>query len=193
MLRGLTCPQYDVETLVGKDAGADRFKNLEEYGLILIASHGDTLFEGIGDALRPEWSWKSNGGQAVVLTGTVLDSLNIRRWQRDLRLGRMAIFPGGTTGVLPTFFTQYSVRLPASIVYVGSCRSSANASLASALLERGAYLGTGVTSTPLSPVRWACRSSRSCSKASRSRRRSRPASRTARFRRRRSRSAATTR
>jgi hypothetical protein len=143
MLRGLTCPQYDVETLVGEDAGADRFKNLEEYGLILIASHGDTLFEGIGDALRPEWSWKSNGGQAVVLTGTVLDSLNIRRWQRDLRLGRMAIFPGGTTGVLPTFFTQYSVRLPASIVYVGSCRSSANASLASALLERGAaaYLG----------------------------------------------------
>ena len=143
MLRGLTCPQYDVETLIGEDAGADRFKNLEEYGLILIASHGDTLFEGIGDALRPEWSWKSNGGQAVVITGTKLDSLTVRRWQRDLRLGRMAIFPEGATGVLPTFFTQYSVRLPASIVYVGSCRSSANASLASALLERGAgaYLG----------------------------------------------------
>ena len=143
MLRGLTCPQYDVETLVGKDAGADRFKNLEEYGLILIASHGDTLFEGIGDALRPEWNWKSSGGQTVVLTGTILDSITVRRWQRDLRLGRMAIFPGGVTGVLPTFFTQYSVRLPASIVYVGSCRSAANASLSSALLERGAgaYLG----------------------------------------------------
>jgi hypothetical protein len=55
----------------------------------------------------------------------------------------MAIFPEGATGVLPTFFTQYSVRLPASIVYVGSCRSFANASLSSALLERGAgaYLG----------------------------------------------------
>jgi hypothetical protein len=35
------------------------------------------------------------------------------------------------------------VRLPASIVYVGTCRSAANPSLASALLERGAsaYLG----------------------------------------------------
>jgi hypothetical protein len=143
MLRGMTCPQYEVETYFGEDAGADRFKNLEEYGLILIASHGDTLFEGIGDALRPEWNWKSNGGQAVVLTGTKLDSLSIRRWQRDLRLGRMAIFPEGATGVLPTFFTQYSVRLPASIVYVGSCRSTANASLSSALIERGAgaYLG----------------------------------------------------
>ena len=143
MLRGMQCPQYDVDTFFGEDATADRFKGLEEYGLILIASHGDTLFEGIGDALRPEWGWKSTGGQAIVLTGTALDSMNLRRWQRDLRLGRMAIFPDGVTGVLPTFFTQYSVRLPASIVYVGSCRSTANASLSSALLERGAgaYLG----------------------------------------------------
>jgi hypothetical protein len=55
----------------------------------------------------------------------------------------MAIFAEGVTGVLPTYFTQYSVRLPASIVYVGTCRSSSNPSLASALLERGAgaYLG----------------------------------------------------
>jgi hypothetical protein len=143
MLRGMQCPQYEVDTFLGEEAGAEKFKNLEEYGLILIASHGDTLFEGIGDAQRPEWGWKSTGGQAVVLTGTALDSVNLRRWQRDLRLGRMAIFPGGVTGVLPTYFTQYSVRLPASIVYVGSCRSSANSSLASALLERGAgaYLG----------------------------------------------------
>ena len=143
MLGGKQCPQYPVDAFVGEDAGAEMFKNLEEYGLILIASHGDTLFEGLGDALRPEWAWKSTGGQAVVLTGTKLDSLNLRRWQRDLRLGRMAIFADGVTGVLPTYFTQYSVRLPASIVYVGTCRSSANLSLASALLERGAgaYLG----------------------------------------------------
>src|SRR5262249_2920540 len=42
-----------------------------------------------------------------------------------------------------SFFTQYSVRLPSSIVYVGSCRSAADMSLASTLLDRGAgaYLG----------------------------------------------------
>jgi hypothetical protein len=143
LLRGLTCPQYEIDTFVGADADAEHFKGLEEYGLILIASHGDTLFGSLGDAYRPEWDWKSSGGQTVVLTGTQLTSLNLRRWERDLRLGRMAIFAGGTTGVLPSFFTQYSVRLPASIVYVGTCRSSANGSLSSALLERGAgtYLG----------------------------------------------------
>jgi hypothetical protein len=78
-----------------------------------------------------------------VLTGTKLASINLRKWQQDLRLGRMAVFPDGVAGVLPSFFTQYSVRLPESIVYVGSCSSSANMSLASTLLERGAsaYLG----------------------------------------------------
>lgn len=143
MLRGSQCPSYEVETYVGEDATADRFKALEEYGLILIASHGDSLFDAVGDAYRPEWSWKSAGGQAVVLTATKLSNVNLRSWQLDLRLGRMAVFPDGVAGVLPTFFTQYSVRLPSSIVYVGSCRSSADMSLASALLDRGAgaYLG----------------------------------------------------
>src|SRR5262249_17013145 len=107
------------------------------------ASHGDTLFDMLGDAYRPEWDWKSTGGQTVVLTGTKLSQVNIRNYQRDLRMGRMAIFEGGAAGVLPSYFTQYSVRLPASIVYVGTCRSASNGSLSSALLERGAgtYLG----------------------------------------------------
>src|SRR6185503_5888826 len=133
----MQCPQFEVDTFLGEDADAERFKNLEEYGLILIASHGDALFDTLGDAYRPEWDWKSTGAQTVVLTGTKLGSNNLRRWERDLRLGRMAIFPQGVTGVLPSYLTQYSIRLPASIVYVGSCRSSAEPSLSSALLERG--------------------------------------------------------
>ena len=45
--------------------------------------------------------------------------------------------------MLPTFFTRYSVRLPASIVYVGTCRSSADPVMASTFLGlgAGAYLG----------------------------------------------------
>lgn len=143
MLRGMQCPQFEVDTFFGAEADAERFKAMEEYGLVLIASHGDTLFDTLGDAYRPEWNWKSTGAQAVVLTGTKLGTSNLRRWERDLRLGRIAIFPQGVAGVLPSYLTQYSVRLPASVVYVGTCRSSADMSLASALLERGAsaYLG----------------------------------------------------
>jgi hypothetical protein len=138
LLRGMTCPQYDVTTFFGTDANAERFKALEEYGMILIASHGDTLFADLGDAYLPEWEWKTTDGQAVVLTGTQLSSTNRRDYERDLRMGRMAIFPEGTLGVLPSYFSQYSVRLPQSVVYVGTCGSSVNQSLSSALLERGA-------------------------------------------------------
>jgi hypothetical protein len=138
MLTGMQCPQFEVETLAGAAADAERFKGLENYGMVLIASHGDTLFGGLGDAYHPEWDWPTTDAQAVVLTGTKLGSINLRRWERDLRMGRMAIFPEGALGVLPSYFTQYSVRLPQSVVYVGTCRSTANESLSSALLERGA-------------------------------------------------------
>src|SRR5262249_4121556 len=138
LLGGMTCPQYDVTTAFGPDADAEHFKGLEEYGLILIASHGDTLFTALGDAYRPAWDWATTDGQAVVMTSTQLDSTNRRNYDRDLRMGRMAIFPDGMLGVLPSYFTQYSVRLPQSVVYVGTCGSGVNRSLSTALLERGA-------------------------------------------------------
>lgn len=138
MLRGSQCPLYEVETYVGEDASAERFKQLEEYGLILIASHGDSLFQSTGDAYQPAWSWQSTGGQAVVLTATKLTDANLRNWELDLRLGRMAVFPEGVAGILPTYFAQHSVRLPESVVYVGSCGSATGSSLATALMDRGA-------------------------------------------------------
>ena len=143
MLRASQCPQFEVTTHLGADAGADKFKNLEEYGIIVVASHGDALFNGLGAAYRPAWSWVSQGAQPVVLTGTTLDPNNRDEWERDLRLGRMAVFPGGTAAILPTFITRYSIRLPASLVYMGSCRSAASPTMATALAERGAatYLG----------------------------------------------------
>ena len=143
MLRASQCPQFEVTTYTGADAGAERFKNLEEYGVILVASHGDALFNDLGDAYRPEWEWSSQGAQPVVLTGTTLDEENLTEWERDLRLGRMAVFPGGRAAILPTFIERYSIRLPGSLVYMGSCRSAANPIMATALMERGAatYLG----------------------------------------------------
>jgi hypothetical protein len=143
MLGATQCPQYDVDTFFGAAANADRFKNLEEYGVILIASHGDSLFDGVGAAYRPEWAWPTPGGQPVVLTGTKLTQVGRNRFASDLRLGRMAVFQGGAAGVLPSFFTRHSFRLPGSLVYVGACRSSASAGLASPLLDlgAGAFLG----------------------------------------------------
>jgi hypothetical protein len=138
MLAGLQCPAFPTDTFMGSDADAENFKHLEEYGLVLIASHGDSLFGNVGAAYRPEWGWDATGTQGVVLTGTHLTSITRRKWDRDLRLGRMAVFPDGAGAILPAFFTHYSERMPASIVYVGSCRSMADAGLANTFLGLGA-------------------------------------------------------
>lgn len=143
LFAGSQCPQFVVESYAGSDASAERFKHLEEYGVILIASHGDALFDDVGAAYRSEWGWSTAGGQTVVLTGTTLDYLNRTDYERDLRLGRMAVFPDAVAGVLPNFITRYSVRLPQSLVYVGACRSTASETLAVALTERGAATFVG--------------------------------------------------
>jgi hypothetical protein len=50
----------------------------------------------------------------------------------------MAVMPRGAAAVLPSFVSQYSVRLPGSLVYAGACNSTANPTLSSAFLDLGA-------------------------------------------------------
>jgi len=143
LLGASLCPLYEVESYSGADAGAERFESLDRYGMVLITSHGDTFFQDLGDAYRPEWSWSSAGAQSVVLTGTTLGAANLEDWERDLRLGRMAVLPDGVAAILPAFVSGHNVRFPSSLVYVGACRSSSNITMASAFFGRGAvtYFG----------------------------------------------------
>lgn len=145
MLAAPECPSFDVEAYTGTAADAEQWKKLEEFGLIVIATHGDALFGGIGAAYRPDWGWDSQGSQVTLLTGTRLSHLTLQRWEADLRLGRLAVMPGGMAAVLPSFLTHYTVRLPGSLVYVGACNSTTNPSLTAALLGLGAttVLGFG--------------------------------------------------
>jgi hypothetical protein len=143
LLGASLCPLYEVESYTGTDAGAERFATLDGYGMVLITSHGETFFQDVADAYRPEWGWSSAGAQVVVLTGTTLAEDNLETWERDLRLGRMAVMPDGVAAILPAFVTGHNVRFPSSIVYVGACRSSSNITMASAFFGRGArtYFG----------------------------------------------------
>jgi len=104
----------------------------------VIASHADALFGGIGAAYQPTWGWSSTGSQVTVLTGTRISSLTLPRWEGDLRLGRLAIMPGGLAAVLPAFITHYSVRLPGSLVYLGACNTTRNPTLSQAFFGLGA-------------------------------------------------------
>ncbi len=138
LLAASQCPPWSVDTWAGAEAGAERFQNLDRYGLVVIASHGDTFFHSIVDAYREEWRWSSIGAQAVLLTGTVLSAENLAQWEFDLRLGRLAIMPDGMAAILPSFITRHNVRFPSSVVYAGSCNSAFNTTLATAFFGRGA-------------------------------------------------------
>lgn len=132
------CPPFPVDVWTGSDAGAERFENLDRYGVVLVASHGETLFHSIAEAYREEWRWGSVGAQVITLTGTTLSEDNRGRWERDLRLGSMAILPGGVAAVLPSFVTRHNVRFPESVVHVGACGSALNTTMATAFFGRGA-------------------------------------------------------
>lgn len=132
------CPPFPVDAWTGADAGAERFEDLDRYGVVLVASHGETLFHSIAEAYREEWRWGSVGAQVITLTGTVLSEENRERWERDLRLGSMAILPGGVAAILPSFVTRHNVRFPESVVHLGACGSALNTTMATAFFGRGA-------------------------------------------------------
>lgn len=138
MLTGVDCPHFDVHAHTGTQAGAERFEDLDDEGIVVVASRGDVLFGGIGAAYRPEWEWHSAGAQVAVLTGTTLSPTNVGRWAQDLRLGRMAVMRGGAAAVLPAFVAHHSSGLPGSLVLLAIDNATANGTLASAFLQLGA-------------------------------------------------------
>ena len=151
MIASVECPIFDVDELTGSFAGAESFRDLESYGIIVVDARGDVLFGGIGDVYRPEWGWQSAGSQGVIVTGTTLSAGALGTWESDLRLGRMAVLPDGRAGILPSFLLRYSVGLPGTLVYLGTGNGAADASMSSAFLSLGAMTVLGWDG-PVSPA-----------------------------------------
>jgi len=124
------CPEC--QTTEKKDASVtvEDFKTLSNYGLIVISSHGDTWFGG---------TFGTTGGKVVTLTSHTLTLSNYLSYLPDLLLQRLAIHAGNNAlVVLPSFITRYNGTFPNSLVYLSTCRSSYNFTMASAYLSKGA-------------------------------------------------------
>lgn len=154
---GLTVDEY---YSTGPDTGTiDGFKYLNKYGAIVITSHGDSFYNGLFT-----W-WENTFGESIpwyadllsqvcISTNVHVSPANRIVYEKDLVSQRLAILNVGTVQkyqVLPEFIRHYSGNFPRSLVYVASCRSTYNSSMANAFLSKGAqtyfgysdYVGSG--------------------------------------------------
>jgi hypothetical protein len=124
------CPECQTTEKQDADVTVEDFKTLSNYGLVVISSHGDTWFEG---------AFGTDEGKVVTLTSQVINSSNFLSYLADLLLQRLAIDArDNTLVVLPSFIKRYNGAFPNSLVYLSTCRSSYNFSMASAYLSKGA-------------------------------------------------------
>ncbi|MBU0976723.1 MAG: hypothetical protein ABIE03_01935 [Patescibacteria group bacterium] len=131
-----TCPECETVEKMNYDVTVDDFKNLDQYGLIVISSHGDNWYGGMwGDNICSEGLQQS---QVVILTNQKLTTENMKTYEADLMARRLAVHANGNLVVLPSFITHYNSNFPNSVVYVATCRSSYNNTMASAFLGSGA-------------------------------------------------------
>lgn len=114
------------------NVSVEDFKNLQKYTAIAITAHGDN-FDGTNFG---------KGNQVVVLTGQTATVENKKLYSADLASKRL-VLAGSTYAVTSSFIKQYTDKMPDSIVYIGSCRSTYTASLANSFLSEGskAFIG----------------------------------------------------
>ncbi|MGA1488471.1 MAG: choice-of-anchor L domain-containing protein [Planctomycetota bacterium] len=118
------------------------FKNLGDYGVVAISSHGDTVYRGVSPESADRFGWSGSFGQVVVHSNMEATAELCREYESDLQRGRLVLW-GGSFGMMPTFFSKYTGSCPNSLVYMSICRGTYNATLAAAFLGQGAgaFLG----------------------------------------------------
>lgn len=102
----------------GSESTTD-FTNLSSYGAIVVTAHGDAI-PGIGPIIDARGIPNN--------TASLLDLLNHRTILEN----------SADIAITPKFIQRYAGRMPGTVVYVGGCSSTADASLANAFFHQGA-------------------------------------------------------
>jgi len=141
-----TCPTFNVKRIKDSNATVELFKTLNNYGVVVLDTHGDAYFNWDLHIIFP---WlddihATQSGKVVFLTGEKATYTNKAIYEADLKKGRLAII-GGYYAITPTFVSYYNKSFPNTIFYSGSCRSMFNNSMASAFIGNGAKTYYGYT------------------------------------------------
>ncbi|MGC9504807.1 hypothetical protein [Baaleninema sp.] len=114
-----------------RNVNVEDFKNLHLYDVVAISSHGG--------------NW---GGKGIIVTTSQQDNPENRDlYEVDLQTQRLALSSSNTYAVTSSFFETYTGEMSDTIVYIGSCSSTANDALAQTFLDKGAAAFIGYSDT----------------------------------------------
>lgn len=148
VIKNSKCPEC--QTTEKKDGAVtvEDFKTLSQYGIVMISSHGDTWFNGsfadsCSDGNCPA-SLTNGGGFVITWTNQKITADDLLKYLPDLITYRLTMDASdGTLAVMPPYISAYNGTFPNSVIYVSTCRSTHNGTMAKAYLAKGAeaYLG----------------------------------------------------
>ena len=113
------------------NADISAFKSFDDYGTVLIDSHGTLV----------------NNNTPYIITGETFS--NYSSYEADYYGGRIAVRSSGRLAVNGDFFNKYYTAnsLSGSFIFLGCCHSLADESIANALISKGASAVAGYTDT----------------------------------------------
>lgn len=161
-IKNSDCPKFDTTekyNLVNGDQNItpEDFKTLSNYGIIDLSTHGDNFYNGVftwwddyfGGEVKDGTRFYNPFADAIsiviILTGYAATDDNKTTYETDLQQHRMGVSRGGSLFITPSFITHYNGTFPNSIVFLGSCRSTYNNSMANAFINKGAGAVIGFT------------------------------------------------
>ncbi|MEY3013931.1 MAG: hypothetical protein RIT45_2666, partial [Pseudomonadota bacterium] len=178
------CPPFFVDKMTGDKALLRWYRNLWQYGVVAITGHGDAYFNGMDAASAAAYGWEHIGTQEVIWSGEVTNcgelssstkscssdancnpgqeciktsakaGICVDHTQGDIMTGRVVI-GAETYGLTPAFLQRHARQdLPASIVYLGACRTLWNGSLAVQLFGAGAAAVVGYSDYVTNQFAW---------------------------------------
>lgn len=135
--------------IIDYDVTVEHFKNLSNYGIVVLASHGTVV-----------------GNKPVILTGEEATPAKQKIYQKDIAAKRLivghkvtiAVEDGGILWfdsqekkdafvITPSFITKYNSNMPNTLVSLGICSGIHTNGLANAFISAGAGAVVGFTDT----------------------------------------------
>ncbi len=140
----------DVTRIV--EGSLNDLKNLSQYGVVSIISHGSSYFASLKSTLfglivwwGEEWGQLNEGGWPTI--STPLDETDAMK--ADIAAGRLAVTGSGKVAILPSFILHYNKDLPDTIVLMSICQGAYNDKLGRMFTHRGASAFFGYSDTVL--------------------------------------------